>query len=249
MRQLENQAALTSDVSHLMDALPPLAAVLRYGNVRQTDSSMVGHIVTGLVARICAGLPPACASLNDEAALEMKVRIDASHSALATLADEALRVPWAATLERLANDDTLHGLIAGRSARILLDDGRMNEEGAEAQLSRHLSRANAPLLAAAWIEGFLSGSGIMLVHQVSLLRMLDGWLDGLSGEHFTQILPLLRRTFSSFPPPERRQIGEQASRGVSVAPAGGPPEEDIDEDRANRLLPTFAALLGASPKP
>ena len=64
MQHLENQAALTSDVAHLMDALPPLAAVLRYGNVRQTDASMVGHVVGGLVARICVGLPGACATLR-----------------------------------------------------------------------------------------------------------------------------------------------------------------------------------------
>jgi hypothetical protein len=248
MRHLENQAALTSDVSHLMDALPPLAAVLRYGNVRQTDSSMVGHIVTGLVARICAGLSPACASLNDEAASEMKRRIDATQSALATLGDETLRASWAQTLERLANDDTLHGLLAGRCARVLLDDGRLDAEAAGIQLSRHLSRANSPLVAAAWIEGFLSGSGLMLVHQASLLNMLDGWLGSLSADHFTEILPLLRRTFATFTPPERRQIGTQAGRGAPAAHVGGPHGEDIDESRANRLLPTFATLLGQPPK-
>ena len=48
MQQLENQAALTSDVGHLMDALPPLAAVLRYGNVRQTDASTVFSIAPRL---------------------------------------------------------------------------------------------------------------------------------------------------------------------------------------------------------
>jgi Family of unknown function (DUF5682) len=248
MRQLENQAALTSDVSHLMDALPPLAAVLRYGNVRQTDSSMVGHIVTGLVARICAGLPPACASLNDEAASDMKARIDGTQSALATLGDEALRASWAETLSRLAHDDALHGLLAGRCARVLLDDGRLDADAAGAQLSLHLSRANAPLAAAAWIEGFLSGSGLMLVHQATLMGMLDSWLGSLPADHFTEILPLLRRTFASFTQPERRQIGELAKRGVSAAPMVAPPDEDIDENRANRLLATFTALLGPPPK-
>ena len=244
MQQLENQAALTSDVGHLMDALPPLAAVLRYGNVRQTDSSMVGHIVTGLVARVCAGLSPACASLSDEAAAAMKTRIDATHSALVTLEDKALLASWVETLGRLANDDTLHGLLAGRCARVLLDDGHLGAEAAGAQLSRHLSRANAPLVAAAWIEGFLSGSGLMLVHQATLMAMLDGWLDSLSADHFTEILPLLRRTFSTFAPPERRQIGELARRGAPAAALGGPPDEDVDENRANRLLTTFTALLG-----
>ncbi|MGB3638978.1 MAG: DUF5682 family protein, partial [Rivularia sp. (in: cyanobacteria)] len=57
MSRLQNAAALTSDVSHLMNALPPLANVMRYGNVRQTDTEMISHVVDGLVARICISLP------------------------------------------------------------------------------------------------------------------------------------------------------------------------------------------------
>ncbi|HLK60509.1 MAG TPA: DUF5682 family protein, partial [Chthonomonadaceae bacterium] len=45
MTRLESLAAVTSDVPHLMDALPSLANVLRYGNVRQMDVGMVGHVV------------------------------------------------------------------------------------------------------------------------------------------------------------------------------------------------------------
>jgi hypothetical protein len=249
MQQLENQAALTSDIGHLMDALPPLAAVLRYGNVRQTDASMVGHIVTGLVARICAGLPPACAALNDDAAGEMLTRLNATHSALATLADDDLRAPWSATLQHLANDDSLHGLLAGRFTRLLLDDAALDADAVAMRLSRHLSRANAPAQAAAWIEGFLAGSGLVLLHQAQLWNLLDGWLASLTADHFTEVLPLLRRTFSTFAPPERRQMGEFAKRGGSSTPVAAAREDDIDEVRANRMLPTFALLLGQNIDP
>jgi hypothetical protein len=102
---------------------------------------MVNHIVTGLVARICAGLPPACASLNDEAAAGMLTRLNATHTALVILAAED----------------------------------------------------------------------------------------------------------STFVPPERQQMGELAKRGSSTLSAGAPVDEDIEEARANRLLPTFAALLGNNP--
>jgi hypothetical protein len=247
MQRLENQAALTSDVGHLMDALPPLASVLRYGNVRQTDAAMVGHVVTGLVARICVGLPPACAALNDEAAAEMQGRLNATHSALSTLADASLQAPWHATLSHLADDDTLHGLLAGRCTRLLLDDGTLAAEAVAMRLSRHLSRAMAPAQAAAWIEGFLAGSGLVLLHQAQLWALLDGWLSSLTADHFTEVLPLLRRTFATFPAPERRQMGDLAKRGASGAPRTATPVgEDIDESRANRVLPTFALLLGGT---
>ncbi|MDB6154001.1 MAG: hypothetical protein JWL90_2454 [Chthoniobacteraceae bacterium] len=248
MHQLENQAALTSDIGHLMDALPPLAAVLRYGNVRQSDASMVGHIVNGLVARICAGLPPACAALNDDAAAEMLMRLNATHSALANLADETLRAGWNSTLLQLADNDTLHGLLVGRCTRLLLDEAKIDADTAATRLSRHLSRANAPAQSAAWIEGFLAGSGLVLLHQARLWNLLDDWLGSLTADHFTEVLPLLRRTFSTFAPPERRQMGELARRGTGTSTTVTVPmDEDIEQERADRLLPTFALLLGATP--
>lgn len=249
MRELENKAALTSDVGHLMEALPPLVSVMRYGNVRQTDASMVGHIVNGLVARICAGLPPACASLNDEAAGEMLTHINSTQGALGTLADEALGAQWSATLARLADDDTLHGVIAGRCTRLLLDDGRLGVDAAALRLSLHLSRASAPAQAAAWVEGFLAGSGLVLIHQAQLWNLLDGWLASLTAEHFTEVLPLLRRTFATFEPPERRQMGDLAKRSATTGGGGRPVvglvDEAIHEERAALVLPTLAALLGA----
>lgn len=244
MQRLENQAALTSDVGHLMDALPPLVAVLRYGNVRQTDASMVGHIVTGLVARICVGMMPACAALNDDAAGEMQRRVNATDGALATLADDGLRESWNATLRQLADDDSLHGLLAGRCTRLLKDAGVLTADAAAIRLSRHLSRANPPAQTAAWIEGFLAGSGLLLLHQTELWSLLDGWLGSLTPDHFTQVLPLLRRTFSTFSAPERRQMGELAKRGGGGALVAEGMEEGVDENRANQMLPTLALLLG-----
>ena len=245
MGTLESQAALTSDVSHLMDALPPLTAASRYGNVRQTDVSMLGHIVTGLVARICIGLGPACASLNDEAASAMLKRVNSTDAALGTLADDALRAPWMEALRRLADNDGVHGLLAGRCTRLIFDASHFSPEEAAVRLSRRLSRANAPAKAAAWLEGFLSGSGLFLLHQPVLWGLLDGWLDSLNPEHFTEVLPLLRRTFSTFAAPERRQMGELARRsGTGGGPQHLERDEDIDEAHADRLLPTLAALLG-----
>ena len=246
MHALENQAALTTDVSHLMEALPPLAAASRYGNVRQTDVSMLGHIINGLVARICAGVGPACASLNDEAAGLMRRRVDATDAALATLDDETLRVPWQDALRRLAENEHVHGLLAGRCARLLFDGSRFSPEETAARLSRELSRANAPAQAAAWLEGFLSGSGLVLLHQPVLWGLLDGWISSLQPEHFTETLPLLRRTFATFAAPERRQMGELAKQGGmgNARARRGPVEEDVNEGRASRLLPTLAALLG-----
>ena len=64
-------------------------------------------------------------------------------------------------------------------------------------------------------------------------------------EVFPQLLPLLRRTFSTFSAPERSQIGALARRG-----AGGTSQRatlastTLDEDRARKVLPLVAQILG-----
>jgi hypothetical protein len=73
--------------------------------------------------------------------------------------------------------------------------------------------------------------------------VLDTWLADLPGEAFTQILPLLRRTFSAFSSAERRQMGERAGRGrADLAAARADPE--LDHAQAEAVLPLIAQLLG-----
>ena len=80
--------------------------------------------------------------------------------------------------------------------------------------------------------------------------VIDGWLTALPADTFTQVLPLLRRTFSTFEPPERRQMGERARRGrakagshPAAAGAAGAPG-DLDEARAAAVLPLLCQILG-----
>jgi hypothetical protein len=254
MERLRNVAALTSDVPHLMQALPPLANVLRYGNVRRTDTEMVAQVVDGLVARICVGLSPACSALNDEAAQQMFGLLNAVQQSMALLAEEKYREAWNGALAKLADRNGVHGLVAGRAARLLFDQSALSAEEAGLRMSQALSTAVEPAQAAAWLEGFLTGSGLLLLHNDALWRILDEWVAGLTEEGFLQLLPLVRRTFSTFPIGERRQMGERARRAEypagyrgHAAGDGTPARQDgIDWERAALVLPVVARLLGVN---
>jgi hypothetical protein len=65
---LAERAAEDVDVVHLMEALPALARAHRYGDVRGTDTTALDQVAYAMVLRICAGLPQAVSSLDDEAA-------------------------------------------------------------------------------------------------------------------------------------------------------------------------------------
>jgi len=246
MDRLEEVSAHASDIQHLMDALPPLANVLRYGDVRGTDTSMVGHTIDGLVARICVGLPAACASLDDDAADLMSKHIAATHGAIALLQNAEHLADWQEALGRLVDRPNIHGRLSGQCTRLLLDGGVYTSDEAGRHMSLALSAAVEPDQAAAWVEGFLAGSGLLLVHDQALWQILDTWVSSLGEEHFTNLLPLLRRTFSTFSAPERRQLGERAKAG-RTSTATVDVDDDLDHERAATSIPYVIQLLGLSP--
>lgn len=272
MRALADRAALDADVGRLAQALPALARSLRYGDVRSTDTGALGEVAAGLAERICVGLPPACAGLDADGAAEMRGHLDSVHTAIGLLPDDHgpdghgrdLAGRWGAVLRKLAGRDTVPGVIRGRAARLLLDDGRLAEDEAARFMGLALSPGTPPTDAAAWIEGFVGGTsgagrhqapssagGMLLVHDERLLGLVDAWLTGVSAEAFTDVLPLLRRTFSAYEPGVRRTLGELVGRGPA---AGGPAAPEpaapgfgpgLDEARADAVLPVLRLLLGA----
>ncbi|MFD0165174.1 DUF5682 family protein [Streptomyces decoyicus] len=280
MRALSDRAALDADVGHLAQALPALVRSVRYGDVRGTDAAALREVAMGLAERVFVGLPPACAGLDADGAAEMRGHLDATHQAVGLLGQpgtgqpagqptgpqagrqtgpQHLRARWAGVLRAVSERDAVPGLIRGRAARLLLDEGESGDGGAERLMGLALSPGTPPTDAAGWIEGFVGGGsggdgGMLLVHDERLLALVDGWLTGVPDAAFTDVLPLLRRTFAEYEAGVRRTLGELIRRGPSspshrragdapdaAAPGFGP---GLDRDRAAAVLPTLRMLLG-----
>ena len=244
MDRLQKESARAPDIAHLMDGLPSLANVLRYSDVRRSDVGVIGEVVDGFVVRICVGLGVASASLDDDAAVAMRARIEAVHSAIALLQREDHTTTWHDAIQRLADADGVHGTVSGRCARLLFDAGAIDSTDAARRLSRTLSIAEDPARAAAWVEGFLAGSGQLLLHDVALWRLIDEWLVSLREDTFVALLPLLRRAFAAFAAPERRQLGERARRPTAAGAITREEDAEFDEVRAAAGLQTVLKLLG-----
>jgi hypothetical protein len=229
-----------------MDTLPRMAQMIRYPNVRQTDRGMLERVVDGLVTRICVGLPTACASLDDDAADQMYDRIMNVHRAVSLLESDEHRSAWRGLLAQMSGQQGLHGLLAGRCTWLSFDAGTFDVEETARRMGLALSTAAEPPQAAAWVEGLLRGNGQLLVHTETLFQALDAWVTGLNGDTFTTLLPLLRRTFTTLPAPERRHIGERVKSGARPAIRSSAPT-GFDEERAARVLPLVRQLLGLAP--
>ena len=244
LRKLENLAALATDVYHLMDALPPLAQVVRYGNTRGTDVGAVEQVVHHLVPRICIGLPAAIVNLDEDASKEAFEKLLGVNRALGLLNDPTFHEPWFATLQSIAGNGHVNGILTGACTRILFDKKIFSEAETATRMRYALSRATPPLAAAQWLEGFLQGSGLLLLLNFSLWNLLDEWVEELGEDNFSDVLPLLRRTFSRFPQPERERMLNLAKQGqveVEIAKA-----TDFEETRAAAVLPVVRLILGIS---
>ena len=270
LRILDDRAARESDVLHLLASIPALARAHRYGDVRRTDADSLAGVARAVLARACAGLPAAAAGVAEDVAVELKDAVDEVQSVVSLLDEDAVRL-WRNALRAALARRGLPGLLAGRITRLLLDGGILTAEQASRRLSRELSSATDPGEQAGWIEGFLAGNALLLIHDPRLLGVIDRWAGGIPSQAFVDALPALRRAFGSWSRAERRELaarvadlpedperpgdGTAGQSGRSEA-EGGPegrteadgPEaaapEDEDFDFAGPVLETVSAILG-----
>ena len=240
-RLLSDMAALTRDIDQLVDALPMLVQALRYGSTRQLDLTAVEAVLTEMVPRICIGFPMVCRNIADDLAETMHSRLRGTHHYLHLLRRDDYTTQWADTLSQLTDDESVHALLRGAATRLLHERGVRSPERTATAMSYALSVGTPPDTAARWVEGFLHGSGMLLLHQPQLWLTLDGWVDQLPMPTFEELLPLLRRTFASFSAGERREMLALARRGVVARDTA---TYAIDEARAAHMRESLAVLLG-----
>lgn len=240
--RVEAHAAHDPDLLQVIDTLGPLARALRYGDVRGTDATALRRVFDGLVVRVVSGVVIACRSLAPDAAAAMVERLAAVQAALALVDHPARRGEWPAVLVIVAERGDVHGLVRGRATRLLHDGGTWNRQRVGAHLSRALSVGATPAQGAAFVEGFLAGSGTVLVHDRELLDVIDQWISALAPDAFTSTVPLLRRTFGAFDTAERRQLGLLLADEAPQAGTGF--GGLIDDARAAAALATVRQMLG-----
>lgn len=258
---LQRQAAQSSDVGALAGAIPPLASVLRYGTAREMPTEALRLLVASLTEAVCAGLVYACRSLEADAARGMRDRLAALDGAMTLIDDAALTEGWRRALAQVAADDQSHPLLAGLAVRALYDQSVIDVAATALHLSRALSPATAPQAAGDWLDGFIGSSGQILLHDMALRTIIDGWLLSLGEEEFTNLLPMLRRAFASFDRSERRRLLDEIAKLRAAAPATGqgqmqPGAAAASFGASTAAVPGFAAalpllmtILGAAAEP
>ena len=242
LARLDDLAAAEADIGQLLRTLPPLARSQRYGDVRRTETQHLALVTAQVLARACAGLPAAASGLAPEAAATLRAELDGVQAAIGLLT-EADQQLWRETLATLADRESVAGIIAGRVVRIMLDGGQFDGPPAAARLSAALSYGTAPDEQANWIDGFLDGNPLLLVHDPTLLGIIDEWVRRIDDETFTDVLPVVRRAFGRWDAAARRQLASSVRRLGTRTAAASAAEPEFDADDAP-LLATLSLFLG-----
>ncbi len=232
LTKIDEVSSTSPDIQELMATIIPLSDIGRYGNVRKTDLTHINALLESLLTRICIGLPTACYGLDEDTAQKMFELIRKVHDSLLVgwlvspsvheLTNRLTNQPfnrlteWFATLKEIKDKNGIQAIIKGCTTRLLFDAQVITGEETSKSFGFSLSKGNEPREAAGWLEGFLKGSGMILLYDETLWHILYVWLEGLESENFIELLPILRRTFSKYEAGDRKKLGEKAKRGLSV---------------------------------
>lgn len=245
LQRLDALSSQQHDPIVLIDALSPLANSLRYGSVRAFDPLLLQQIIQRFALRISIALPLHCQNLNDEVALERVKQLNRFYQLTDLLDDDALSQEWQKLLLKLLDMPALHGYLQGWCCRFAREQHVLDDAQARTRFAHALSAGQLPEHSAAWFEGFMTDQALLLIHDDSLWQLVDAWLMQLPQQQFVELLPLLRRTTSSFSSPERQQLAQKSAQGgqfsqkVQVA-------THMDEARGQRMLHALQLLLGGT---
>jgi hypothetical protein len=241
--QLQALAMRSSDVTDLMRAVEPLVRVLRYGTARKLPEDALRALIVSLSTEVNAGVRTGSHTLDAYAASERGKAMHAYDEALRLFGDDSLTEGWHLQLGAMVEDEQVASLVSGLSLRRLQDARVWPTDALAAAFSRHMS-GHIPQQSGAFLEGFLSGGSEVMLHDHTLLQLVDAWLCDLDEQNFIESLPLLRRSLSDFDAVSRRRLMEQLRQVQTTVASAPPTAPPADNPAFATALPLLHQILG-----
>jgi hypothetical protein len=241
--RLRETAVDASEVTELMQAVPPLVRVLRYGTARDLPEAELRSLIHALSVEVNAGVRLASHNLDEDAASARVAAMRGYGEALHLFGDDTLSESWQQQLMAIVRDDQVAAQVIGLSLRRLHDLRALDLLEVSNAFSFR-TRGETPQRAGSFIENFLAGGSEVLLQDQPLLHLLDEWLCELTEDSFVESLPILRRSFSAYDAVARRRLIESVAKGAhQTTPASLDPQPGSSE-AFERALPLLCRILG-----
>ncbi len=197
------------DFLSLARACQNLQALASYGSSRDLQSEDFTDMLTRTFNRAVLLIPSAC-QVSDDAVEQVCL-------GLTILSDLCSRAPvvnkdlFYSTIKEVIDSYTAHPKAAGLAASIAHFSKTIVAEELLICMNQRLSGGNPPLNGAWFLDGFLSLNKIVLVRNLTIVKILDSFIQSIRPDDFVTTLPVLRRAFSELTKSELNYFIEHLS--------------------------------------
>lgn len=247
INRLAERAAQASDCIELLDALPSLVDISRYGTSREMTLEHLTELVQQLAVQAALALPMAVRQLNNDESERYRQALLRAHQQLELgQCPEDLMQTWWQSLETVCHSDGCDAGVRGLTARVLYQAEQQSAAQIQQLLARLLSAALPLEQSKRFFEGFFSGASEQLLYDTNLRSLTNDWLMALEPDSFIETLPLLRRVFSPLDAMERRRLLDTALQSTTEQSAAVAEPQFINQLPAQ--LAAIARLMQGDPQ-
>ena len=183
-----------------------LSRMLQFGDVRQSDVSVLRPILERLLLRASLTLTDAC-FCDDEAAGHLAKSIEDIQSIFSV--EKGLPgEKWEHAVRELSRRDDLNAKLSGLATAIRLDSGDLSEEELSREISRRMSIGLRAELGALWFEGLSLRNHYALIVRRVVWESLSRYLDLIPEESWKRAMVFLRRSFALYSASEKDMVAE-----------------------------------------
>ena len=183
-----------------------LSRMLQFGDVRQSDVSVLRPILERLLLRASLTLTDAC-FCDDEAAGHLAKSIEDIQSIFSV--EKGLpSEKWGHAVRELSRRDDLNAKLSGLATAIRLDSGDLSEEELSREISRRMSIGLRAELGALWFEGLSRRNHYALIVRRVVWESLSRYLDEIPEESWKRAMVFLRRSFALYSASEKDMVAE-----------------------------------------
>ena len=180
----------------LLEIIPGLVGLIRYGDLRQTNVSSIIELLERLIPNISSYLPDFASGVSDDdASAFTDTLLDYNH-ALDVLGNEDYDKMFNQALLIMIRSEVLSAEIQAASLRLLFDKRVLAMELVAGFMRKELNRSLDWERTAFWLKGFLRSNPDLFLYNRSFRQLVDQWVDQLQEEDFKSALPTLRKAFS-----------------------------------------------------
>lgn len=184
-----------------------ISDIMRFGNVRRIDLSLLEPILSQLFLRAVLIMVDSSDCDND-AAKSMAEAIEKIDK-IATYHEEMVDYnTYINELTSLSNRDDRNAKLSGIACSILLERALIDKDMLIKEISRRLLPGIPADIGAGWFEGLASRNRYIILSNLTIWEKLDDYIISLNLEDLKSAIVFLHRTFSEFSPNEKHMIAE-----------------------------------------